>query len=252
MATGRLQAHKDRLCLPRRPCRGTIRPEPGPGTPGTPRTPRTPGAPGPLDEPGPLDVRCDFCGKIVRGITFKSHVRAMHPGEQKSGFTKKCPWCEKKVSYQSLEMHIKRRHFWGRFKCQICEFKASFAKGLAGHMEENHKECCDAACPSCRKKFAVTDLESHYKECINQKWKEKIAKRIRINKVCETCGKHFNYQNPYKYHLKIHLRERLANGEEGLDESNLFFHCEKCGAVFKTKIRDKLYKNRSSRKTDSL
>jgi len=132
-------------------------------------------------------------------------------------------------------VHIKSQHFWGKFKCKICEFKASFAKDFAGHMEENHKECCEVACPSCRKTFPVIQLESHYKECITQKFKEEGLKTQKVNKVCESCGKTFTWLSAYKTHIKSHLRERLAKGEEGLDESNLFFHCDKCGIVYKRK-----------------
>ena len=54
-------------------------------------------------------------------------------------------------------------------------------------------------------------------------------------KVCETCGKKFTSLNGYRNLKKAHIRERLASGEEGLDASNLLFHCDKCGMVLKSK-----------------
>ena len=189
-------------------------------------------------EPGPLEMKCDFCGKILKTRDYVSHLRDLHPG-QKGELVKKCPWCEKIISYGNgksygIEVHITRMHYWGRFKCKICKFIASFTKDLVGHIEHNHRDCLDADCPRCQKEFPVNELESHYRECLAQKFKEWSRKQKTV-KVCETCGKKFTSLNGYRNLKKAHIRERLASGEEGLDASNLLFHCDKCGMVLKSK-----------------
>ena len=41
------------------------------------------------------------------------------------------------VHINSLDVHMKTEHFWGKFKCQRCEFKAGFASELIAHMGRN-------------------------------------------------------------------------------------------------------------------
>ena len=200
------------------------------------KTKRIPTVVGAQTTAGPLDMKCDFCDKTMHSLSYLEHIKRVHPDKQGGVFSKQCPWCGKELSYHALPRHIQKIHFWGRFRCEICyNHKVSFAKDLALHMIENHKDCHDASCPSCFKKYPVSKLEDHYKDCVIEKIREKKRKQMKCETICEICGKHLKGKSSKRDHLKNHLRDRIANGEEGLDESNLFFHCEKCARVFKTK-----------------
>ena len=182
----------------------------------------------------PLDVKCDFCDKTMHSFSYLEHIKRMHPDKQGGVYSKQCPWCGKEVSYHGLLKHIQRKHFWGRFRCEICSnHKVAFAKDLTLHFLEKHKECQDASCPSCFKKYPVSKLEDHYKDCVIEKIREKKRKQSKCDTICEICGKHLKGEKSKREHQKNHLRDRVENGEEGLDESNLFFHCEKCARVFR-------------------
>ena len=66
-----------------------------------------------------------------------------------------------------LDMHRKRKHFWGIFKCPQCKVILNFAKELVEHMEQSgHDGDPFATCPKCKVKCPMFQIGSHYEECI--------------------------------------------------------------------------------------
>lgn len=187
-------------------------------------------------ELGPLEVQCPLCESILTSSSYEGHMRRKH-GE-KINMSKKCVWCDNVVSVYNLDWHARKHHFWGIFVCTECNFKANFAKNLVAHMNEEHKAYDEAQCPSCRDRCSVSDLESHYQECITRKVSQKAEykkdMKERESCVCETCGKSFKYKQQYKNHLKNHLRDQAAKGEIKVDEQTLYHFCDKCSNKYTT------------------
>ena len=54
--------------------------------------------------------------------------------------------------------------------------------------------------------------------------------------MCETCGKIVSMSS-YQNHMKIHLRKKIANGEEPIEAQGktLFYYCDKCEKKFNSK-----------------
>ena len=64
------------------------------------------------------------------------HLESKSTGHKWSQGGHKCPWCEETfTSNGTLTYHKKTKHFYGSFKCQMCNFKGSFAQDLVGHMQ---------------------------------------------------------------------------------------------------------------------
>ena len=81
----------------------------------------------------------------------------------------KCTWCNKKFNGMSggLDMHRKKIHFWGVFKCAQCKAIVNFAKDLVEHMEqEDHMRDPFAHCPKCKERFPYQEVGPHYEECV--------------------------------------------------------------------------------------
>ena len=105
-----------------------------------------------------------------------------------------------------------RQHLYGRFICEKCQFSGYCAKDLIAHIKQDHKEDLFARCPYCKKEVLLTQLESHYGSCVRSKMK--------INRICEKCGKKFTNRSSLTYHKKSHLRRE---GNDGL-----YYFCDKC------------------------
>ena len=187
-------------------------------------------------EPGPLDVKCEICTKVMSAKSYHIHMKMSHGKKVERGSmsTRKCLWCEKVLAYMHLEQHAKTVHFWGKFSCLKCNLETSSATELVAHVNETHGDDPGALCPSCIVEYPIAEIEGHYKECITQKYKEKKHKIYQCDKICDTCGKHFNKRRSYNNHMRAHLRERAANGEEGLEVENLFRYCDQCDMKFGT------------------
>ena len=64
------------------------------------------------------------------------HMESESTGHQWSQGGHKCPWCEEAfTSNGTLTYHKKTKHFYGSFKCKMCNFKGSFAQDLVRHMQ---------------------------------------------------------------------------------------------------------------------
>ena len=76
---------------------------------------------------------------------------------------------------------------------------------LIRHMVEtkHEKDKPDIKCPTCRSLFGMSEMESHYGECVRRRIK---STKEGGQRVCETCGKVLKNKKCYYNHLKIHLR----------------------------------------------
>ena len=98
------------------------------------------------------------------------------------------------VHINSLDVHMKTEHFWGRFKCLQCEFKGGFAAELIAHMrEEGHGDNPVVKCPRCKDEMPLLDTESHMKECA-----------LEDNVKCSFCPKAFKKGS---FGLHAHMRQ---------------------------------------------
>ena len=107
----------------------------------------------------------------------------------------KCPWCEEVfTSYGPLTYHKKTKHFYGPFKCQLCNFKAPFAQDLVRHMEGRFGDGSgDIMCPKCKERFPLDAIVPHYEKCVMD------GKR-----KCPWCSKEFNPINGgFDYHRYV-------------------------------------------------
>ena len=187
-------------------------------------------------ELGPLDIRCRICEKVIDGNNYKRHLRKVH-GKIES-VSRKCHWCEKILDVFNLKDHSMRFHHYGNFLCIKCGFKAPFAQDLISHVTDAHKDDkgLGAFCPSCKVKCPIGEIDHHYKECINLKFKKRSRlthKYDTCNKVCDICGKMFKHKVNYNNHMKTHMRNKIANGDEdGINSDGLHHYCDKCGQKF--------------------
>ena len=98
------------------------------------------------------------------------------------------------VHINSLDVHMKTEHFWGKFKCLQCEFKGGFAAELIAHMrEEGHGDNPVVKCPRCKDEMPLLDTESHMKECA-----------LEDNVKCSFCPKAFKKGS---FGLHAHMRQ---------------------------------------------
>ena len=175
----------------------------------------------------PLHFKCHICGKAFFCSWLQKHMKYEHGVDVR--ISKKCPWCDKAVTAPSLSWHAKKVHFYGKFSCTWCKFRADFATGLVQHITEEHaKKEQSAHCPCCSKTHPLSQIEAHYRDCVSKKFKEEKEK-LKCDKICETCGKIFNTRKKYYVHMKWHSQQQALKGEEQVQSRNLFFYCDKCG-----------------------
>ena len=151
-------------------------------------------------------------------------------------FPRKCSFCVKVLQNESTyRRHIRFIHQGGIFFCLKCKIKASFAKDLIRHMEEEkHTDEPFVICPQCSDKYHMNDIVDHYEFCIKKFYKKLQA--AGTDKMCQTCGKTFA-RTGYNQHLKVHLRENVGQGEESPASMTrvLFYYCDKCGKRFNSR-----------------
>ena len=187
-------------------------------------------------EIGPMDVRCNICGKVLDGHYYRVHMQKVHG--KTATTTRKCHWCDKILNALNIKHHAMKYHFWGNFLCTKCGFKAPRAEELIVHVNNEHKDDGDFAifCPSCNVKCLIGEIDHHYKKCITQKLQQRSRLRTEqsiCNKICDICGKLFKHQQNYNCHMKTHEREKIANGEEVLQSDDRLHHyCDRCGQKF--------------------
>ena len=120
-----------------------------------------------------------------------------------------CPVCSQNFTDANSLYKHRRKHFWGKFHCPQCYKREDYAKNLVEHMQqENHMSDLLVNCPECDQKQDMSEIASHYEECL---WKKD-------NKVCETCGVIVKAVS-YDGHVKMHLR---AKGD-GEDDASLYW-----------------------------
>ena len=88
-----------------------------------------------------------------------------------------CPYCEKEFSWErELLKHKKNAHFYGPFRCTKCNLVQPFAKNLKEHMvTKEHKDDPLVYCPSCKIRFHLDEIETHYMKCIRMGTDERLA-----------------------------------------------------------------------------
>lgn len=122
-----------------------------------------------------------------------------------------CPWCKPKTRGRPLKkgerfnLHKKRVHFWGEFRCNQCSFIGDFARDLVEHMRiESHLQNESVQCPNCEKSICMLDIETHYKDCVKH-----------ITVKCEVC----DYGNKTYAAVNVHMKAKHFWGQ---------FYCENC------------------------
>ena len=148
----------------------------------------------------------------------------------------KCKWCDQRYTkYKSWWQHAQKTHFMGKFHCPQCHQREDLASELVIHMKEAlHGLDDNIVCPNCKIGKSLQAIETHYRECLKSKFRVELDSRRKVisGKVCDKCGKTLT-KYAYKDHMKVHLREELAQKQE--DASHLFYYCDQCGKRFTNK-----------------
>ena len=162
-----------------------------------------------VDEPqsahkaGPLHKKCEVCEKHIYCKQFIGHMAMHNEGKHYLGKeSMKCAWCDENFSTAFIELHAMGKHSYGNFLCGKCSFGCNFAKDLIDHIAEDHEEEQSAVCPRCKKGNPLTELENHYKLCI-QTTGNRSGPWNPLHKECEICGKGVYCEN-YKQHMLRH------------------------------------------------
>ena len=177
-----------------------------------------------------ISKECEICGKLIGCESFHKHMLKHHG--MKGRFLKHCDFCNKALSTIGIKMHYLQQHNYGRFACMKCKFVGSYPNELIDHMAEEHSEDHFVRCPACGKDQGFKEIEGHYQPCIREKMKKSRSWESG-RKMCETCGKLIRI-NYYDTHTKIHLRKKIANGEENVETQGktLYYYCDKCEMRF--------------------
>ena len=145
-----------------------------------------------------------------------------------------CSICQEVFSNtNSIYRHKKKQHFWGVFNCPTCHERADFAKEIIDHIQEKgHTDDPYITCPTCKEKCHMTEIVSHYEECVIEDLRQK-DREVRKKKkpvACQTCGKTFKRRKDYRTHIKTHLRAQGVSEEDA--KMTLYYYCDRCGKRF--------------------
>ena len=108
----------------------------------------------------------------------------------------KCTWCNKNMFENFYNLHKKRKHLWGEFRCPECAVEMFFPKDLVEHIKhhENPQET-SAECPICHQKCPFEIMEAHYKSCVAEK---------ETDVICDFCSQHVRFSNERGHNMKKH------------------------------------------------
>ena len=74
---------------------------------------------------------------------------------------------------RTIAKHYRRKHLWGNFYCNLCDFFAYYPGHYASHMLETHTDMdggVAALCTECNTEVHLKEnpdtLAEHYKECV--------------------------------------------------------------------------------------
>ena len=152
-------------------------------------------------------INCPNCKNKVPVIELVSHYEDCVV----EGFTK-CPWCTKRFSGTSggFDIHRKKVHFWGVFKCPECDTVANFAKDLLEHMQaEKHTEDPNVVCPHCKNKYSTDEIAQHYEGCVSGGWKLK---------KCPNCKKKFPKEEIWAHEEICGAKAQPKQNSENMDD----------------------------------
>ena len=146
--------------------------------------------------------------------------------QSRQGFPKKCSLCKKVInSYWTYRKHIRCIHYGGSFTCLTCKIKASFAKDLIRHMEEEeHTDDPFVICPQCSDKYHMKDIVTHYEGCMksfNTKSWTTASTTIVLYHYCDKCGKRFTRGSSLNTHIQVEHEKKE-------------YECKTCKQTFKT------------------
>lgn len=181
--------------------------------------------------------KCEICDRrFFLQVYVKTHMLT-HTGENPF----KCTICEEQFkSKLNLIDHEKSVHeILKRYKCSVCDFKASVPSAVIKHMRSHTKEK-PYTCKFCHERFTYTNkLREHIKI---------IHDNVKPVK-CEICHREYLRPNALKNHMKTnHLSEKpfkcticskrfvyksdLASHEKIVHEKLKPYKCDVCDSTF--------------------
>lgn len=144
----------------------------------------------------PSSLICVVCNrKFDREFAFKIHLKSH---ESKRPF--RCDNCDMTFKYKStLVRHVHVIHNNIRpYKCKYCDKTFASFGSMKLHLRKHTGER-PYTCDICSKSF------SHKRNMERHKLRHNKAKQL----VCEICQKQFRRESLLKYHMRIHLMDKL-------------------------------------------
>ena len=149
-----------------------------------------------------ISKSCDICSKTFKNeATLKHHISKIHERNTKVS----CKECGKSYSDQTnLRIHMTSSHerYQAKLKCDHCDFRAEFPRGIKNHVESVHFEK-SYECEYCGIRI---NSEQH--------WKNHVKRLHEEQQKCPICDE-------VKFDMKNHMLTHSTSREKK-------FKCEKC------------------------